>query len=1627
MSRFSTPMTLPRLPDESIDQQRIRLANELLEQLENERVARQDQSIESANQLLQQISERAPPGVSESEVQEGGFRFGDQASRLPQAQQPTVPLSDFQFGELERAPFSLNEEISLTPELLRQPANKKSIKQALDDDVFQQSRRNEIESGQLNNAPLKRFNQIRNRLDLPPVNALPPDLISTPSRRVLNAFKVNLAGFAQGTNDQLEGLGDFTQAISTLLGGTIKSPTVFFEESRNVIRAFLPDDPRLRGEFFASQLPAALGTAESFFASGLTGGPGVLLAGGVGLGAREQAATAESSDVSETDKAIAVLLGAGLGATETPLILRLLKVLKPLNRALNGRFFRSILNRGGFKTDVVLETVQELGQQVGSNLIAANILDIDRPLFEGFAEAGKTGASVAALFSGLARLAGIKIRASDRRLAQEAVALVKERPEAAQRLLSESDRVQGVKGPKGVPGKTAFAAEGITEPKNRQERARFIEVAREESQKSEVETSAPAAFEFAPSTASVIAPGRKPLSEQRGAVAGTSNEFGRALREKLKLSDPLEAARRPWPMVMDEAALIIKETPHAAATLIAELREKPRSIEDLETAILLQHQLVLNSELQKIMSQLTKARETKNNADIARLESTEETLLAEITQILDTNKATGKAEGRAFRARQELIAQDFSLIRMLDMERKTRGVDRLDAQQREVIKKLNERIERLSGELNESLARLNEKQGDQDIADGLDRLIKSEKKPRRTKRTIEAKARLEDAWRQLEEFLEGRTFANPLDPALIKQFVRLGKAHIDVQVATFKDFLAAVQKRIGKALSKKLLPGITAAWKEIVDSDLPKPSKALEDAEATARFSQRLAKYFVSTGIREREALIGAVHGELGKLVSGITRRQTMEAMTDYGMFRPLNKGDIETVVRDNRGQIRQLLKLEDMEAGRAPPKGGFEQSEPSDVERLLRAEVNEAKKKGGFVVTDPDSQLQSALAGIKKRLRNQIVDLNKQIADGEKFVKSRIDLPQDQEVLDLVVQRDAAKVRFEQIFGNPELSDKQRLRNATQAARRSVIELRRRIRDKDLKPKKRKAAVRANTELQALRDEQIALRSELQHLRDLANPKKTVDQRNNEAFRARTLRRIADFQDRLARNDFAPKTRKVLKLDKASREIAFQLEKVKKEYMDRLQANLRAQRTVIRKVFGVGVDLVNSSRAIVTSYDVSAVGRQGAFIGFGNPTRVARALLPMIGAVTRRGAFRVQQDIENRKNFKSGLYKRAGLELTEIDGTFTTQEEVYRANLSRFIPGVKLSERVFTTYLNRLRVDTFDAMIATLGKGGTISEAEAAVIANFVNISNGRGDLGQLGNASRLLGTVFFSPRFAVSRFQVLTLQPLRRKGNTLRTRKLIAKEYGKFILGIGITLSTIAAALKIMVGELGDDKEADIENDTLSSDFGKVRIGDKRIDLLAGMSQATVFMNRFVRGKRKVLSTGETIPITGRRFVENISSFVRNKLSPATGSIIDIFSQKDFKGDPITTKTIIVKLLVPISYQDVISNIEKEGLPTAAAMALMEFVGFGAQNFDTTIPVKKKLSELSPRERRQRLKDRVATRNRNLIKKFRRQKVVGTSGMIRAFKKDFIEKHPATKLGSRSYRPALREFRRALRDAGI
>jgi len=431
--------------------------------------------------------------------------------------------------------------------------------------------------------------------------------------------------------------------------------------------------------------------------------------------------------------------------------------------------------------------------------------------------------------------------------------------------------------------------------------------------------------------------------------------------------------------------------------------------------------------------------------------------------------------------------------------------------------------------------------------------------------------------------------------------------------------------------------------------------------------------------------------------------------------------------------------------------------------------------------------------------------------------------------------------------------------------------------------------------------------------------------------------------------------------------ELRFQAGKLKAEINARIQ-DLKP-RSIFEKLV---VDPFNLARAGMAGMDLSAVGRQGGFIGAGNPLRAIKAQKQMFQALSSKSAQRIQREIlEGSVN--SINYKRSGLHLGDLDGALSSAEEVFQSDLLGKIARTgkigelataptRASQRAFTVYLNKLRADSFDAMYRSLAKNGTPTQGEMEAISNFINVATGRGNLRKFEAAAEGLSTIFFAPRYVASRFQLITGSPIFKK-NAGRARKLIIIEYAKTLGG----LATMYSLVHLGASTIFKDEDISVEIDPRSSDFGKIKIGNTRIDPLFGIAQTATLLARILPIpqikdgkvglfglKTKLIKSGEVKSLRNVGFGETgfsdvlLNKFLRTKFSPLFGAPIDFAAGKNVVGQTTsltgidTEESILLNLVTPMAFRDIVDAMKEQGIPKGAAIGIVAMFGLGVQNFD-------------------------------------------------------------------------------------
>ncbi len=411
-------------------------------------------------------------------------------------------------------------------------------------------------------------------------------------------------------------------------------------------------------------------------------------------------------------------------------------------------------------------------------------------------------------------------------------------------------------------------------------------------------------------------------------------------------------------------------------------------------------------------------------------------------------------------------------------------------------------------------------------------------------------------------------------------------------------------------------------------------------------------------------------------------------------------------------------------------------------------------------------------------------------------------------------------------------------------------------------------------------------------------------------------------------------------------------------------------------------------TRTMMATWDMSAPFRQG--LGLVHKAEFWKAIPTMIKSWGSEAVYKAAMDDIVNNPRTGALFKQRigpqgkilpsfaeemGLKLTDLHGMSTREEAIMSQLAEKYIPGVRGSNRAYTIFLNKLRADTFASLVQdakVFGVDGTKNLPLAKGLANFVNTATGRGNLGIAENSAKLLSQFMFSPRLMASRLQMMN------PANYIMGPKPVRMEYLKSLLAIAAFGNTLGQLAKLGGGS--------VESNPASSDYGKIKFGDTRIDPYGGFQQYIVAAKRLLphidklknmppqptntgivaidnamglvgnqNAMMKSTTTGKQYDLMNPKFGQSsqldvASRFVQGKAAPIPNFIMGLLrGQKEMSGKPMNFTTMnpmensIAQRFVPMVWQDLYDLATHGNTPIGAKAiaAPAAALGMGVQTY--------------------------------------------------------------------------------------
>ncbi len=368
---------------------------------------------------------------------------------------------------------------------------------------------------------------------------------------------------------------------------------------------------------------------------------------------------------------------------------------------------------------------------------------------------------------------------------------------------------------------------------------------------------------------------------------------------------------------------------------------------------------------------------------------------------------------------------------------------------------------------------------------------------------------------------------------------------------------------------------------------------------------------------------------------------------------------------------------------------------------------------------------------------------------------------------------------------------------------------------------------------------------------------------------------------------------------------------------------------------------IAENSRAIKASVDNSFWGRQGIKVLYTHPKLWAKNFVTSfkdIGKTLKGGNVAgdaildgVKAEIYSRENYAKGLYTKGKYKLD-----IGIQEEEFPTSLPAKIPVLgrlfKAAEVSYEAGAMRLRADLADKLysIAENNKVDMTSNEQVGAINRLVNSMTGRGSLPLSPKVQKIVNTAFFSIKFAKSNFDTLT-------GFATEKTAFTRKQASINLLKIA---SSIAVIL-FVASRLG----ADVEDDTTSSDLGKIKKLNTRFDISGGMFPYLTLIARIKSNSIKSTITGlkkEGVGFGSTSGTDLFWNFLENKLSPIGQLIKDMVNRKTFDGDKPTLKNELVNMGIPMVLEGAWTAKKIDGMGMALLSFIADGLGFSANTYE-------------------------------------------------------------------------------------
>ena len=301
---------------------------------------------------------------------------------------------------------------------------------------------------------------------------------------------------------------------------------------------------------------------------------------------------------------------------------------------------------------------------------------------------------------------------------------------------------------------------------------------------------------------------------------------------------------------------------------------------------------------------------------------------------------------------------------------------------------------------------------------------------------------------------------------------------------------AAVADRLRSDVDEYLRP----MMEDVSGTEMPTPENVLESIDGSEELTNQmvydLAKAHVYDGARDTEVL-DRVFRDLREFYPSLTREDVAQLFTRYGETRAMNKSEEAKALRAAKSLELVQRQIDDLEARGVMKRTGTKKDDPDVKLRELRKKRDDLAKDLGYAPVDPETQLSSAQTAAKKRMKNEMEELDRAIKSNTPIVRVKRGVRYTEDMEQMRSDLEELRKAYADIFGQ-QRTPAERMNAVIKDLDRRIAKERELINKGILKEDEMaKPAAVDSPEISARRDLLKDLKRQKEEAYDLANPGK--------------------------------------------------------------------------------------------------------------------------------------------------------------------------------------------------------------------------------------------------------------------------------------------------------------------------------------------------------------------------------------------------------------------------------------------------------------------------------------------------------------------------------------------------------